>query len=154
MPTGQPNPPATRHNPLAHRRLLAISGWVGMMGVWIGAFGAHGLERFLDQTHGLSGELLAKRLEQFDVGVRYHLVHSVVLLALALGHGLTLRAVRVIAGWMLAGLVLFSGSLYLLVATNTSWLGAITPIGGVSWIIGWSTIAVVALRTKGVPEHG
>lgn len=150
MTSGEPNPTTTDHAAPPHRYLLAISGIAGMLGVLIGAFGAHGLERFLVETHGLSSDLLVKRLDQFDVGARYHLVHAVALLAICLIRGISPRMIRAVSACMIAGLVLFSGSLYLLVATNTAWLGAITPIGGVSWIIGWTMIAVAAIRSGAV----
>ena len=117
------------------------------MGVLIGAFGAHGLEAFLVDA-GASAELVDKRLDQFDVGARYHLVHAVALLGLP---GLPLLSARMRSfafGFFTAGIVLFSGSLYLLVLTNTPWLGAITLFGGVCWILAWTTIAVAALMAK------
>ncbi len=125
--------------------MLVTAGLMGGLGVLIGAFGAHGLEDYLVKS-GLSSELLAKRLVQFDVGARYHLVHAVVLLALVNVALLSNRA-RLFAFVLLtAGIVMFSGSLYLLVITNTPWLGAITPLGGVSWIVAWATIAVSAWK--------
>lgn len=132
------------------RWLIASAAILGLLGVAIGAFGAHGLENHLQARLGLPDELIARRLAQFDVGARYHLVHAVALLALA---GLPLRSARLLqaaAGLMILGIVLFSGSLYLLVASNTPWLGAITPIGGVSWIFGWGLIATAALRPGGL----
>jgi len=146
MTSGEATGDAPDRGPLPQRHLLAISGFVGMLGVLIGAFGAHGLEDFLVKTHALTGDAVTKRLDQFDVGARYHLVHAVALLAICSIRGFSAAVVRAIATLMLVGIVLFSGSLYLLVATNTAWLGAITPIGGVSWIIGWTMIAVSAMR--------
>jgi len=146
MTSGEQTRVVTNPNKLLHRHLLAVSGILGMLGVLIGALGAHGLEDFLVETHALSGETIAKRLGQFDVGARYHLVHAVALLAICSIRGISPTVIRAIAVFMIVGIVLFSGSLYLLVATNTTWLGAITPIGGVSWIIGWTMIAVAAIR--------
>lgn len=131
-----------------HRRWMAIGGVAGFLGVLIGAFGAHGLEDFLVSTHAAGPELVARRLDQFDVGARYHLVHSVALLVITALPGLSARAVRITSGLMLTGIVLFSGSLYLLVATNTPWLGAITPLGGVAWLLAWAGIAIAALRGR------
>lgn len=150
MTSGEPTIVTTNPGPRVRRHLLAISGIFGMLGVLIGAFGAHGLEGFLIETHALSGETVAKRLDQFDVGARYHLVHAVALLAICSIRGFSATVIRTIAAFMMVGIVLFSGSLYLLVATNTVWLGAITPIGGVSWIIGWTMIAVAAMRVTEV----
>lgn len=139
--------PGTSPAAAPRRWLIASAAILGLLGVAIGAFGAHGLENHLQARFGLPDELIARRLAQFDVGARYHLVHAVALLAIA---GLPLRAPRLLqtaAGLMILGVVLFSGSLYLLVASNTPWLGAITPIGGVSWIVGWGLIAAAALRS-------
>ena len=130
------------------RRVLLIAGLAGASGVLMGSFGAHGLDGFLT-SRGLDTELVAKRVDQFDVGVRYHLIHAVALLGLA---GLSIGSenlIRWVARLMTAGLLLFSGSLYLLVVTNTPWLGAITPLGGLSWIVGW-TLLLFAART---PSH-
>ncbi len=127
---------------------LAVASIAGASGVVFGAFGAHGLEEFL-ASRSLSDEMIAKRVAQFDTGAQYHLVHALALLAAALlqiagAHGKPLRA----ALWLFAtGVVLFSGSLYVLVLTNTPWLGAITPLGGVAWIAGW-----VVLAFSGLPD--
>jgi len=129
-------------------RLVAITGLLGMLAVLMGAFGAHGLEDFLVSRYGLTADQVAKRLDQFDVGARYHLAHAVALLAICVLPGFTPWAIRVIAILMIAGIVLFSGSLYLLVATHTPWLGAVTPIGGVCWLVGWIAITVVAVRLR------
>jgi len=133
---------------VVHRHLIAFTGLLGMLAVLIGAFGAHGLEDFLVSRYGLSDDQVAKRLDQFDVGARYHLAHSVTLLAICLLPGFSPRAIRLIASFMVAGIALFSGSLYLLVATNTPWLGAVTPIGGVCWIVGWLAITVSAVQSR------
>ena len=128
------------------RRLLLVAGLSGALGVIMGSFGAHGLDGFLE-GRGIEPDVVAKRLEQFNVGVRYHLVHSAALLALA---AITIGspAVRRWVGRLfLCGLVLFSGSLYLLVLTDTPALGAITPIGGVCWIIAWCLLPLMARGT-------
>jgi uncharacterized membrane protein YgdD (TMEM256/DUF423 family) len=118
------------------RRIIVCAGISGALGVVMGSFGAHGLETFL-ASGGLDQELVLKRLDQFDVAVRYHLIHSVALLALAaLTVGSPSRR-RWVSRLFVFGLFLFSGSLYALVLTNTPVLGAITPLGGLSWIAGW-----------------
>lgn len=129
-------------------RLIAASGLIGMLAVLIGAFGAHGLPEFLIQQHAMDEATLAKRLDQFDVGVLYHLVHAAALLGLCGVPGLSRRTIAWVAGTMILGIVLFSGSLYVLVATNTPWLGAITPLGGTSWIVAWSLLAIAAWRAR------
>lgn len=124
---------------------LGWTGIFGALGVLIGAFGAHGMPDHL-ASMGLDAELIAKRLDQFDVGVRYHLVHVAAMLGLLAVPRLCEKS-RGVAFWLMAvGIVLFSGSLYILVATNTAWLGAITPLGGLAWIIAWVVIAIRGFR--------
>lgn len=97
-------------------------------GVACAAFGAHGLESLVD----------AERVQTFDTGVRQHLIHAVGLMVLG-----QLPAPPKATGWLvLAGILLFSGSLYALVLSGQRWLGAITPLGGLSFILGWSMLAL------------
>lgn len=131
------------------RHILVIASILGAFGVGIGAFGAHGLDTLLAKPglhgeEGLPPELITKRLGQFDVGARYHLVHAAALLALAgISFGSSRR--RKISAWLFAvGILLFSGSLYILVLTNTPWLGAITPLGGLAWIGAWLSLLAIA----------
>jgi len=129
------------------RRTVAAGAIAALLGVLIGAFGSHGLDDWLARR-GVPSERIAQRIEQFEIGARYHLVHAVGLLAVApLGCG-SLRGRRAVVWLLVAGLLLFSGSLYLLVLTDTTWLGAITPIGGVSWIVAWAVLAVLAVRSR------
>ena len=131
------------------RRILAFAAVLGALGVVTGSFGAHGIENVLSRPgiHGPSGldpELIMRRIDQFNVGVRYHLVHAVALLALSAVEFGSPKW-RQFAAWLfVAGIVLFSGSLYVLVLTNTPWLGAITPIGGVAWIVSWLSLLCLA----------
>ncbi|ARP90851.1 hypothetical protein CAL14_11600 [Bordetella genomosp. 9] len=117
-------------------RIFVFLGAINMfLAVGAGAFGAHGLRQVL------SSEMLAV----WQTGVTYHIAHALGLLALAaLGarYGGTLWT---LAGWlMFAGIVLFSGSLYLLSATGVRWLGAITPIGGAAFLVAWAIVAWAA----------
>lgn len=114
-------------------RLFAILGALAAgLAVALGAFGAH----------GLSGRVTPERLEVYKTGVLYHMMHALALLAIG-------WAAQHWPGWpvhtagylFLAGIVLFSGSLYLLVLTDTAWLGAVTPFGGVAFIAGWILLA-------------
>ena len=105
-------------------------------GVALGAFGAHGLRT------RLSPEMLAV----FETGVRYQMYHALALLltAAAIGRMGDARLLA-IAGWcFVAGIVLFSGSLYALTLSGVSMLGAITPIGGLAFLIGWACLALFA----------
>jgi uncharacterized membrane protein YgdD (TMEM256/DUF423 family) len=136
------------------RRLVALAGILGATGVALGAFGAHGLEAFLQQNPVAEASWLARRLDQFDVGVRYQLLHAVALLGLAsLGSLLSPRILWITISCWVAGIGLFSGMLYLLVLSNTPILGAIVPIGGVLLIGGWVTLVIGAWRgtTSGDP---
>ena len=138
---------------LVPRSLLVAAAVLGLTGVALGAWGAHGLPNTLaeiygDQTREIGGQTLlaaAKYRDDFLTGVRYQMTHAIAILAIA---GLPLRSrLQSVAGWaMVAGTVVFSGSLYGLVLTATLWLGAITPIGGVLLLVGWSLLMVAALR--------
>lgn len=113
----------------------AALGVVGALlmasGVGLGAFGAHGLE----------GSVTADRLDTFQTGVRYQLWHGLGVLGLV-----SLRRGR-LAGWALAfGATIFAGSLYVLVLTDTPWLGAVAPIGGAAMVGGWLALAWAFLR--------
>lgn len=118
------------------RGVLKIAAVAGALAVLIGAFGAHGLPGWLESA-GVDAETLPRRLAQFDTGARYHLAHAIGLLALAALPVAPTRVWKWCVGLFTAGIILFSGSLYFLVLTNTPWLGAITPIGGVCWVVAW-----------------
>jgi uncharacterized membrane protein YgdD (TMEM256/DUF423 family) len=113
---------------------LATAAVLGATGVVLGAFGAHALRA------RLAPELLAA----WQTGVLYHLLHSTVLLALALFSSATSRPITLPAALFTAGIVLFSGSLYLLTALGQRWAGPITPLGGLCLIAGW--LALFTLR--------
>lgn len=117
-------------------RFIQIGAILAFLGVAGGAFGAHVLEARLD----------AKDLEIFKTGVFYHMIHALAILT----YGLMLdRRPQAPAwpGWMfLIGIIVFSGSLYALVLSGQRWLGAITPIGGVAFLVGWAGTAVAAGR--------
>src|SRR4029077_18671196 len=115
---------------------LLIGSVLGFLGVVFGAFGAHALRS------RLSPEMLAV----FETGVRYQMYHvfALLIVAAAIGHIGTARLL-VMAGWFFfAGILLFSGSLYALALTGVGMLGAITPIGGVLFLIGWACLVVFA----------
>jgi uncharacterized membrane protein YgdD (TMEM256/DUF423 family) len=106
------------------------------LAVAAGAFGAHALKARLEP------DLLAI----FETGARYHMYHALGLVAVAFVTGQ--RAGATAAGWaMLAGIVLFSGTLYLLALTGVRWLGAITPIGGLCFLAGWAILAWSCFRS-------
>lgn len=107
--------------------ILVTASFLAALAVGLGAFGAHALEESLSP----------KRLETWNTAVTYHMWHALALIGLAL----VSRVFEVDLTWSLnlivAGIFVFSGSLYLLCLTDTSWLGAITPIGGICFILGW-----------------
>ncbi|MFT5691338.1 MAG: uncharacterized membrane protein YgdD (TMEM256/DUF423 family) [Oceanicoccus sp.] len=116
------------------KTFLMIAAICGIFAVIIGAFGAHGLK------HRLTVELMGV----YQTAVQYHFYHSLALLAVGM---LLLQYPNASAfqwsGWlMFAGLIIFSGSLYVLALTGIKWMGAITPIGGVAFIAGWLALAI------------
>ena len=117
------------------KTFMFVGALMGGIGVAIGAFGAHGLR----------GRLSPEMLAVFETGVRYHMYHALaILLTAAVMPRLDGRAV-VVAGWsFMAGILLFSGSLYALALSGVTTLGAITPLGGVAFLIGWISLAVAA----------
>lgn len=141
-------PAASSCLPMIASRWIAIGAVLGAIGVGLGAFGAHGLESRLAGL-GYTGDDLARRLANHETAVRYQMWHAlaIVLVGLAL-------AQRPTAWWhasasaFLAGILLFSGLLYVLVVAGPSWrwLGAVVPIGGLSLIAGWVLLATGTLR--------
>lgn len=121
------------------RLFLSAGSLLALAAVAIGAFGAHGMKA------RLSAEMLAV----YQTGVQYHFYHAlgIVLVGMAFFHLPDSPVLRA-SGWLLiAGIFFFSGSLYALALTGEKWLGAIAPIGGTAFILGWATFAWAALRT-------
>ena len=117
---------------------LAAGGLAALAAVVLGAFGAHALKS------RLSAEMLAV----WHTGVEYHVYHALGLLAVGLvATQLPESALLKWSGWlMLAGIVLFSGSLYALALSGERWLGAITPVGGIAFLAAWALFVVAVLR--------
>jgi len=114
------------------RRIFVAGSVLAGFGVVFGAFGAHALK----------ASLSSKMLSTFETGVRYQMYHALGLLALAWAISRWPERRLVPAAWLLlAGTVVFSGSLYLLVLTGARWFGAITPFGGVALFAGWGLVA-------------
>ena len=112
---------------------IRVGAALGFLGVAFGAFGAHGLKAKLDALGTAA---------TFQTAVQYHMYHALALLAVGAlithGGGGPLS----VAAWsFLLGVFVFSGSLYALALTGTRWLGAITPIGGVLFLVGWAALA-------------
>jgi uncharacterized membrane protein YgdD (TMEM256/DUF423 family) len=124
------------------RKLLILSALFGMLGVILGAFGAHGLKAHVSE----------QMLANWQTGVLYHMIHALALLGTALASARLRKNTVVLAGWFfVGGIIIFSGSLYVMVLTGQKWLGAITPIGGVSLIVGWLLLLIGAWAWK--PEQ-
>ncbi len=122
-------------------RTFLLAGTVNaLLAVALGAFGAHGLKDRLDE----------EMLDVYKTGVQYHMYHALGLLAVALVADKlrSASAVKWAGRLLLAGIVLFSGSLYVLALTDLKWLGAITPLGGVAFLAGWATLAVAAYKLR------
>lgn len=132
------------------RHLLGFNSWqmtsilatriaaaMGLLAVALGAFGAHGFKELLAQN-GTSA--------LWEKAVFYHFIHAVMLFVLA-----ERKPFPAVAWWsFLAGILFFSGSLYLLAVTDAHWLGAITPVGGVSFVVGWTCLIMSAGRGNAV----
>lgn len=116
---------------------LLIAALSGLIAVALGAFGAHGLK----------GYLAPYLMDVYQTGVQYQFYHTLALLVVAVsGLREPVRALSV-AGWCFTlGIVLFSGSLYLLALSGTHWLGAVTPIGGLAFLVGWAALAYAAIQ--------
>ena len=119
---------------------LIIAGISGFLSVGLGAFAAHGLK------NKLSPEMMTI----FQTGVQYHQFHTIALLVVALLLGNSASGPGTYAGWLfLAGIVIFSGSLYALSITEIRILGAITPIGGLAFLAGWGCLAWMGFQVRG-----
>src|ERR1022692_4449048 len=110
-----------------------IAAAAGLLAVVFGAFGAHGLRDMLARNGTTT---------IWEKAVFYHFIHAVMLFVLA-----ERKPFRAVAWWgFLAGIVIFSGSLYLLAVTTARWLGAISPIGGVCFVVGWAVLLCCSSR--------
>jgi uncharacterized membrane protein YgdD (TMEM256/DUF423 family) len=118
---------------------LGVGALLAGIGVGLGAFGAHGLRSLI------SSDLL----QAYETGVRYHLVHSLAVIVAALAmQTFPSRAKQFRrASWLFAvGILLFSGSLYLLALTGAGQIGIVTPFGGIAFLLGWTFFALGAFR--------
>ena len=119
---------------------LLVGALAGLTGVLLGAFGAHGLRESLSPA----------MLTIYKTGVDYQMWHALALMGVALLLRYNPDEKSLIrAGWFfLLGIVFFSGSLYILACFNMKWLGMVTPVGGVFFIVGWVLLALFSLKDK------
>ena len=118
------------------KTFLLLGALAAFLAVALGAFGAHGLR----------GRLSPEMLSVFQTGVQYHMYHALALILVSGIMGRMSGWLIQTAGWcFVAGIVFFSGSLYLLAVTGVTILGAITPIGGLLFLAGWACLAFAAI---------
>lgn len=123
----------------SERTFFAAGAISAFVAVAAGAFGAHGLK------DKISVEMLAI----FETAVRYQMFHAVALLVTAWAANRFQSSIVNVGGWLfVVGTIVFSGSLYVLSLTETRWLGAVTPIGGVAFLAGWLCLIWAALKAK------
>lgn len=108
---------------------LSLGAFLGAVGVVMGAFGSHALQ----------GKLDPDQLDAYGTAVRYQMYHALLLVGLGLA---TVSIPRSLVGLFVAGTILFSGSIYLLVLADWSWLGPVTPIGGSLLIVAWVWLSI------------
>ncbi len=117
--------------------LRAVAAWNLALAVGLGAFGAHGLKSVVSES----------AMEWFKTGHNYHMWMALGLLIITMVYP-SWKGVKAWSALMLIGTILFSGSLYVMTVTGLRWLGAITPLGGASWIIGWIWLGVSLLKNE------
>ncbi len=121
------------------RTFICLASILGGLSVMAGAFGAHSLKTQISDT----------ALDIFKTGAQYQMYHALglLLIGLFLRQTDTPQPLMVVAGWaFVAGVIIFSGSLYALSLTGIKWLGAIAPLGGVALIMGWGCLAFAATK--------
>jgi uncharacterized membrane protein YgdD (TMEM256/DUF423 family) len=117
----------------------AVGAVSALLALALGAFGAHRLR----------GVLAPDMLEVFDLAARYLMTHALALVALGFGGArLPARAVTIVGTLFVLGCVLFSGSLFVLALTGVDAWGAVTPLGGVAWLVAWAWLAVAAWKAR------
>ena len=121
---------------------MMLGAIFGAMSVGMGAFGAHGL-----RSRVLDGSLEPRLFEVWETAAQYQMYHAIALLFAAWLATQGDSTATTVAGWaFVVGVALFSGSLYTMPLTGMKWLGAITPLGGVAFIIGWIALAVAGSK--------
>jgi len=119
---------------------IVVGASAGLMAVVLGAFGAHALRGQIDET----------QLVAFNTGAQYQMYHALALLMVGMLAYLfpAQKMLRWSGGFFIAGMILFSGSLYALALTQIKWFGPVTPIGGTAFMVGWLLLALAATKFK------
>ncbi len=119
---------------------IKLAAVFGVTAVAIGAFGAHGLESTLEAN---------QRADTFETAVKYHFYHALAMLAVSIWYRFESanKQLKLASISFAIGILIFSGSLYILSLTGVTWLGAITPLGGLAFIIGWIFIFLAARKS-------
>lgn len=125
------------------KKILSAAGFFGMTAIVLGAFGAHALKKVLT----------IDQLATFETGVKYQMYHALFLLFLGLNNHLSLKTKKTILGLTIAGIILFSGSIYLLATDSLNVfdfkvIGFVTPIGGLFLILAWSILMMHFFKKK------
>jgi uncharacterized membrane protein YgdD (TMEM256/DUF423 family) len=120
------------------KAFIILGSLNAFLAVGLGAFGAHGLQN----------KLTEQMLAIYETGIKYHMMHALGLVLIGIISRWTSDSLLVTwSGWLIcAGIVLFSGSLYVLSISGIRWLGAITPLGGLSFLAGWILLAIAAFK--------
>jgi len=139
MPTLRAAGPRAGREETLDRTFFTLGAALAGIGVALGAFAAHGLK----------SRLAPDLLQVFETGVRYQVFHALALLAVAWAAARWPSPGVHAAGWLfVAGVALFSGSLYTLATSGARWLGAVTPLGGLCFLAGWAVLAVAVARAR------
>ncbi len=125
------------------KRIVVTAAFLGALTIAIGAFGAHGLKQLVD----------AEAITSFETGVRYQMFHVIVLLVIGLTGPISTTTKKWVFWFFIFGIILFSGSIYILVLKeilpfDVKFLGPFTPLGGLSFIIGWLRLGYGLLKLK------
>ena len=130
----------------AAKKLLMVGGVLAFLAVAMGAFGAHGLKSAM-KDWAWDAEKQLRMLEIWETAARYQMYHALALLVLGvIAMQNACRTMKAAGVLLVIGVAIFSGSLYALVLTDTSWLGAITPLGGAALLAGWVAFVIGVVR--------
>ena len=129
---------------MSSRTILILAAILGGVGIVIGAFGAHSLPRILKD---LPEADLLQRKEWLETGARYHMYHAIAMLVIAFASEKGGSFASAAIAWLI-GILLFSGCLYVMSVTGIRILGAVVPLGGLAFIVGWVLMLLGALRVS------